>query len=132
MTWRISKSRPSTGSIFPCFARAVRLTVYWSRFGVLPPACAASPPARPRDAAAAVAAADVLGRAGDDRREVLLAAPRAGSSSSSLLMSLRHARQLVVREQREERVPGANLRSRRSSSDPIVHASVEHASRGAG
>ena len=38
ITCRISVSRPSTGSSLPLLALAVRLTVNWSRFAVLPPA----------------------------------------------------------------------------------------------
>ena len=37
MTWRISGSRPITGSILPSLARCVRLIVNWSSAGVLPP-----------------------------------------------------------------------------------------------
>ena len=53
MTWRISPSRPSTGSIDPAFARAVRSIVNWSSAppatGPAPAAwaCAAAPPATP-------------------------------------------------------------------------------------
>ena len=48
-TCRISASRPSTGSILPAFARSVKFTVNWSRFGDLlggfgPPAPPAPPP----------------------------------------------------------------------------------------
>src|SRR5205823_2998125 len=50
--WRISLSRPTTGSILPALARSVRLTVYWSSAGVLlgapvTAAVAGSPAARP-------------------------------------------------------------------------------------
>jgi len=44
--WRISASRPITGSILPSRARSVRLVVYWSSAGVLdrPAAGAAASP----------------------------------------------------------------------------------------
>ena len=92
MTWRISKSRPSTGSILPCLARSVRLTVYWSRFGVLPP------PGRGRRRPARGA----LRRRARARRiprtcrrrwsRNPCAAPPAESSASSRLTSCDHAR----------------------------------------
>ena len=55
-TWRISKSRPSTGSILPVLAFSVRLTVNWSRLGVLPPRDADAADGAPGAAAAAPAA----------------------------------------------------------------------------
>ena len=47
MTWRISASRPITGSILPSRARCVRLVVYWSSAGVF-----AGAPGAASDAAA--------------------------------------------------------------------------------
>ena len=55
MIWRISKSRPSTGSILPLRAFSVRLTVNWSRLGVLPPGLAT--PGAPGAPAAATGSA---------------------------------------------------------------------------
>ncbi|KAG0738959.1 hypothetical protein G6F24_017480 [Rhizopus arrhizus] len=47
ITWRISPSRPITGSIFPSRARWVRLVVNWSRAGVLDRPPLASPGTAP-------------------------------------------------------------------------------------
>ncbi|MNU53307.1 hypothetical protein D3C71_423390 [compost metagenome] len=67
MTWRISVSRPMTGSSAPSFARCVRLVVNWSSAGVLPGtpaasgsagACCASPSVAAPDAPASAASLD--------------------------------------------------------------------------
>src|ERR1022692_2687560 len=106
-TWRISRSRPSTGSIFPVFAFSVRLTVNWSRFGVLPPTRGPveAPPAPPEAAIAAL---------GSSLELATMAKKSLASASACTLLEFatdvaHEANKFAIRGQGKDGESGANL-----------------------
>ena len=119
-TWRISKSRPRTGSTLPLRAFSVRLTVNWSRFGVLPPRRTAGPASAP-GAAAAAAETSSCEPSTIDRKSL-----RSSSGwilCSSLLTSwvIRASSSLLVKARMAWPL---RIRDAPKSSEPIVHASL--------
>ena len=106
MIWRISKSRPSTGSILPALALPVRSMVYWSRLGVLPPIGRGAPgtPARGRGGRRH----GLFVRARDDAGEVL--PQRLQLDLLPLLADVaQDARQVFVFAERQHGEAGADL-----------------------
>ncbi|KAG1440795.1 hypothetical protein G6F57_018911 [Rhizopus arrhizus] len=93
--WRISASRPITGSILPSRARSVRLVVYWSSAGVwVSPG--AGCPASPWDAAPS---------------EKATACPASSDPSvSAAKPPPGQLRQVRFGQQRQQQVPGADAR----------------------